>query len=147
MHYHTLRLNSVTEPRYGYLPLKSIPKRERSKCWQKGKLLVIRMLALCGKGELSVTQKAFSKTLLGHKDFFLREKWTRQRVRVCHLPLCVGLSIYCDLSLDSILFIQFICEITEGKTREEIWSSVNGLFFISHFLVYRKNQEVRQGIV
>ena len=88
MHYHTLGLNSVTEPRYGYLPLKSIPKRERSKCWQKGKLLVIRMLALCGNGELSVTQKAFSKTLLGHEDF-LREKWIRQRVRVCHLPRCV----------------------------------------------------------
>ena len=43
----------------------------------------------------------------------------------CHSPLCAGLSTPCDLSLDVILFTQFVQEATERETREEIWSSVN----------------------
>ena len=37
----------------------------------------------------------------------------------------------CDLSLDAVLFTQFVCEITEGEAREEIWSSVH---YFSSFL-------------
>ena len=37
-------------------------------------------------------------------------------------------------------------EVTEGEAREETLSSVNYLFFISA-LIYRKNQQVRQGIL
>ena len=51
----------------------------------------------------------------------------------------------CDLPLDIMLFTQFVHKITEEKAREEIWSSVNYLVFIS--LIYRKNQQVRQSIV
>ena len=32
--------------------------------------------------------------------------------------------------------------ITEGEAKEEIWSSVNYLFFISTSLIYRKNRQV-----
>ena len=68
-------------------------------------------------------------------------------VRVVHHPaLCAGL-LTCDFSLDATLFTQSVHEITEGKAREEIWSSVNYLFFISTSLIYGKNQEFRQGIV
>ena len=35
--------------------------------------------------------------------------------------------------------VHTICEITEGEAEEEIWSSVNYLFFISTSLIYRKN--------
>ena len=35
----------------------------------------------------------------------------------------------------------------EEEAREEIWSSVNSLFFISAYLTYGKNWQVRQGIV
>ena len=66
--------------------------------------------------------------------------------------VCVGsyavFSVSGDLfSLDTILLTQFVHEITEGEAREEIWSSVNYLFFISTSLIYRENQQVRQGIV
>ena len=44
----------------------------------------------------------------------------------------------CDFSLDSILFTQFVLETTEGGTGEEIWLSVNYLFFISTSLVCGK---------
>ena len=56
-----------------------------------------------------------------------------------HLPLCaglcVGLLISCDFSLAVILFTWLVCEITEGEAGEEIWSSVNYLFFISTSLI------------
>ena len=45
------------------------------------------------------------------------------------------------------LFTQFIHEITEGEAREEIWSFVNDLLFISTSLIYEKNQQVRWSIV
>ena len=51
------------------------------------------------------------------------------------LPLPVGLSTLCDLPLDAVLFTQFACEITEGEAKEEIWSSVNYLFFIFTSLI------------
>ena len=53
----------------------------------------------------------------------------------------------CGLSLDAILFSQFVCEITEGGAGEEIRSSVNYLFFNSTSLIYGKNQQVRQSTV
>ena len=37
-----------------------------------------------------------------------------------HLPECAGLSTPPDLSVDAILFTQFVHEITEGEAREEI---------------------------
>ena len=40
-----------------------------------------------------------------------------------------------------------VCETTEGESREEIWSSVNYLLFVSTFLIYGKDQHLRQGIV
>ena len=47
----------------------------------------------------------------------------------------------------SHVFFFFFHEVTEGKAREETWSSVNYLFFISTSLIYGRNQQVRQGIV
>ena len=38
----------------------------------------------------------------------------------CHPPLHAGLSTSCDLSLDIILFTQFVQEIAEREAREEI---------------------------
>ena len=52
-----------------------------------------------------------------------------------------------DLSVYGVLFTQFVHKITEGKAGEEIWSSVNYLFFIFTSLIYGKNQHVRQGIL
>ena len=49
--------------------------------------------------------------------------------------LCAGLLISCDFSLDAILFTWLVCEITEGEAEEEIWSSVNYLFFFSTSLI------------
>ena len=40
-----------------------------------------------------------------------------------------------------------VCQIAEGKDREEIWLSISYLFFISTSLIYGKNQQVRQGVV
>lgn len=45
------------------------------------------------------------------------------------------------------LFHTVCLKITEGETGEEIWPPVNYLFFISTSLIYRENQQVRQGIV
>ena len=68
-----------------------------------------------------------------------------------HLPLCAGLCacllISCDFYLDAILFTWLVFEITEGEAGEEIWSSVNYLFFISTSLIHRKNLPVRPGVV
>lgn len=61
--------------------------------------------------------------------------------------LCAGLTTSCDLSLDALLFTQFVCKITKRESEEEVWSSVNYLFFIPTSLIYRKQQHVRQGIV
>ena len=61
--------------------------------------------------------------------------------------MCAGLLIPRDLSLDAVLFTQFAGEINDAEAREEIWSSVNYLFFISTSLIYGKNQWIRQGIV
>ena len=44
-----------------------------------------------------------------------------------------------DFSLDALLCTQSVHEMTEGEAREEIWSSVNYLFFISTSLIYGKN--------
>ena len=45
-------------------------------------------------------------------------------------------------SSDAILFSQFIHEMTEGEAREETWSSVNYLFFISTSLIYGKTNKL-----
>ena len=52
-----------------------------------------------------------------------------------------------DFSVDALLFTQSVHEMTEGEAGEgeageEIWSSVNYLFFISTSLVYGKNQQL-----
>lgn len=61
----------------------------------------------------------------------------------CHAPLYAGLSTSCDLSLE--LSVHIVClQDYWGGTRKEIWSSVN-YFFLST-LIYRKNQQVRQGV-
>ena len=61
----------------------------------------------------------------------------------------MGSSTSCDLPLDVIVFTQlFVQQITEeGEAKEEIWSSVNYLFFISTSLIFGKNRQVRQGTV
>ena len=61
--------------------------------------------------------------------------------------VCAGLWTPLNIPLDVILFIQFVHQITEVEAREEIWLSVNYLFFISTSLIYGKNQQARQGIV
>ena len=64
--------------------------------------------------------------------------------------LLAGLLTSCYFCLDAILFTQFVpysLKITKGETGEEIWPPVNYLFFISTSLIYRENQQVRQGIV
>ena len=63
-----------------------------------------------------------------------------------HPPLHSGLSSSYNLFLDAVLFTQFVHEITKGKAKEEMWSSVTYLFFMSTSLIDRKNQQVRQGI-
>ena len=40
-----------------------------------------------------------------------------------------------DFSVDALLFTQSVHEMTEGEAGEEIWSSVNYLFFISTSLI------------
>ena len=52
-----------------------------------------------------------------------------------------------DLSLDAILFTQFVHKITEEEAKKEIWSSVNYLFLIFTSLVYGKNQHGKLSIV
>jgi len=42
---------------------------------------------------------------------------------------------------------QFVPTITEGEARGEICLSVKNLFFFSTSLIYRKDQQVRQGSV
>ena len=54
------------------------------------------------------------------------------------MGFCVGLS-WGDFSLDAILFIWCVQEITEGEGREDFWSAINDLFFISMSLTYGKN--------
>ena len=58
----------------------------------------------------------------------------------CRPPLCAGvcaaLSTSRDFSLDALLFTQFVRKTTEREAREEIWSSVNYLFFISTSFFY-----------
>ena len=49
------------------------------------------------------------------------------------------LADFFDSPSDAILFTQFIHQITEVEAREEIWLSVNYLFFISTSLIYGKN--------
>ena len=61
--------------------------------------------------------------------------------------VCAGLWTPLNIPLDVILFIQFVHQITEVEAREEIWSSVNYLFFITTSLIYEKNWQGRQGIV
>ena len=87
-------------------------------------------------------------------------KSNREVMSVCHwdrrsewLPFPSVCRLICrlliphDLLLDIFLFTQFISEITKGEAKEETWSSVNYLFFISTSLIYGKNQKIRQGIV
>ena len=59
-----------------------------------------------------------------------------------HPPLCADLST-CVFSSDAI-FAQFVCEITKGEAREDIWSSLHYLLFISTSLMYRKGQQIKQ---
>ena len=49
--------------------------------------------------------------------------------------------------LHTILFTQFVYEITKAETMEEIWSCVNYLFSIYSSLIYGKKQHIRHGIV
>ena len=64
-----------------------------------------------------------------------------------NLPLRADLSTPCDLSLNAILFTQFVHKIAEGEAKEEIWSSVNYLFFISTSLIYGKDQYARYCVI
>lgn len=66
-------------------------------------------------------------------------------VRVVAISLYAGLLTPCDLSLGANLFTQFVWEIIEEETREEIQSSINCLFFIPTSLNYEKNKKL--GIV
>ena len=43
-----------------------------------------------------------------------------------------------------VLFTQFACEITEGEAGEEIWSSVNFLFFISISLIKKSTERTNR---
>ena len=66
-----------------------------------------------------------------------------------HPPLGTGLTTR-GLLLETCshsLITQFVWETVEGEAREEIWSSVNYLFFISTSLIHRKNLPVRPGVV
>ena len=66
-----------------------------------------------------------------------------------HPPLGTGLTTR-GLLLETCshsLITQFVWEIVEGEAREQIWSSVNYLFFISTSLIHRKNQPVRPGVM
>ena len=44
-----------------------------------------------------------------------------------------------------LLFTQCV-QTTEGEAREEIWSPVNYLFFMSTALIYGKNQQIRETV-
>ena len=66
-----------------------------------------------------------------------------------HPPLGAGLTTH-DLLLETCsysLITQFVWEIVEEEASEEIWSSVNYLFFISTPLIHGNDQQVSPGIV
>ena len=117
------------------------------------------MPAIWGDGGLSVPQKHLRRLCLAMKDLKGKGEvisvyhWDGGQSH-CHPPLCAGLCAglltSCYFSLDALLFTQFVHtvgKITEGKAREEIWSSVSYLFFTSTSFICGKNQQVRQGIV
>ena len=126
---------------------------ERGKGWQRGKLLLIRMLAIWGDGVLIVSPKAPLKILLSHESF-RGNQWSgftwslRWGSGSSPSPLCAdccaGL-LACYFPLFAILFMQFVCEIIDGEAKEEIWSPVSYLVFTSTFLSCGENQQVRQG--
>ena len=64
-----------------------------------------------------------------------------------HSPLSAGLLTARFFFFNAILFTQLVHEITEGEAREEIWSFVNYLFFMSTSLIFGKKQQIRQGIM
>ena len=147
---HPLRLiKSVTDPRPRCSPLKT--QYPRGSCWRKGKLLLIRVSDL-GRRRTYVSPKNNSEDCTWSWSFLRERRKSSQlvfekgaRVIPATNPLHCRVLSFCDLPLDIMLFTQFVHKITEGKAREEIWSSVNYLVFIS--LIYRKNQQVRQSIV
>lgn len=65
-------------------------------------------------------------------------------VAVLHCVQACGLLMIFPYML--LLFTQCV-QATEGEAREEIWSPVNYLFFMSTALIHGKNQQVRQAIV
>lgn len=69
----------------------------------------------------------------------------RWALRVVAAPDCAGLGPPRHLSLDAVLFTGSVPEMTEGEAEEETWPSVN-LFFVSS-LIYRRNQQIREGVV
>ena len=76
--------------------------------------------------------------LKGEREVILVNHWGRWGSHH-HSPLPAGLLIFCDFSLDIILFTQFVWK--------EIWSSVNCLFFISTSWIYGMNEQISQGIM
>ena len=109
-----------------------------------------------GRRWTNVPQKTTLKIQLSHEGLS-REKGKYYQLiteigdQTCsQLPLHADLLTPCDLSLDAILFTQFVWEITEGGAREEIWSSVNYLFFIYTSLLnyyWYKSFDFTRGIV
>lgn len=85
------------------------------------------------------------KLLKGNKEVILVNHWDSQSHH--HPPLCAGLCSLHGLSLDAILFTQFFHELTEGESREEIWSSVYYVVFISISFIYGMNHQIRKTIV
>ena len=115
------------------------------------------MPAIWGDGGVNIPQKPPPKILLRHESFWRETgKWSQLIIEIGgqshrHPPTVCRLV---DSSWSSSrwylvhsLVTQFVHQITEGEAREEIWLSVDYLFFISTSLIYRKNRQVRQGIV
>ena len=118
----------------------------------ESKLLLIRMPA---SGEMvdlvfpiiiSEDSTGPWRFIKGKRQLISANHWDG-RQRHHHPPQCAGLSTPYCLSSDAILFTQFVPKITEGEAGEETWSSVKHLFFSSTSLIYRKNQQDKQGIV
>ena len=72
------------------------------------------------------------KVLKGKREVLSVNYWDRESELslIPHPPLHARSSSSCGPSLDALSVPWFVLEITEGKAREEIWSTVNYFFFI-----------------
>ena len=110
---------NVTEFRFRCLLLKSETSAGRNR-----KISLIRRPATWGEGEL-MSQKQLQTFCSAMKVFKGTKKKQSQLStevgsQICsHIPLHTGFLTPWSLSLDALLFIQFVHKVTEGQAREK----------------------------